>query len=73
MFHEILHYTEGVLLKNPFLMYLADVIFFFVSHLKIHPAVYLNISIKHFESSDVILVKKKYSILHLQKLAKHVR
>ena len=51
----MLHYTKRFLLKNPFFMFLGNFISV-VLHLKIHPAVHL---IKYFESSDVIVVKKK--------------
>ena len=41
MFDKILHYTKKFLLKNPFFMFLANLIFI-VLYLKIHPAIHLS-------------------------------
>ena len=39
----MLHYTKTFLLKNPFVMFLANFIFV-ASNLKVNPAVHLNTS-----------------------------
>ena len=47
----MVHYTKMFLLKSPLFMFLANFIFTFKNR--------LNCSLKSFESSDAIVVKKK--------------
>lgn len=48
----MVHYTKMFLLKSPLFMFLDNFIFTFKNR--------LNCSLKSFESSDAIVVKKKF-------------